>query len=147
MVSGKVTVLNQVGIHLRPAERFCTKALEFSSKITICKGPLPSIFYCLKEQNFYEILIESFISSERTSDVTLEGKQDGYTYERGSSQKAYEVMVQGIQKDLNKLSVQKLNPHIDVERLTKGSLMLVLHLFHHILISFLPHTLHKHLIH
>ncbi len=38
MVSGKVTVLNQVGIHLRPAERFCTKALEFSSKITICKG-------------------------------------------------------------------------------------------------------------
>ena len=38
MVSAKVTILNEVGIHLRPAERFCTKALEFSSKVTICKG-------------------------------------------------------------------------------------------------------------
>lgn len=38
MVSAKVTVLNQVGIHLRPAERFCTKALEFSSRIYLCKG-------------------------------------------------------------------------------------------------------------
>lgn len=38
MVSTKVTILNQVGIHLRPAERFCTKALEYSCKITIRKG-------------------------------------------------------------------------------------------------------------
>lgn len=71
-----------------------------------------------------QLEIERLVSQKfyfKASDVTLEGKQDGYRYERGNSQKTYEVMVQGMQKDLNKLSVQKLNPHIEVERLTKGN--------------------------
>lgn len=55
------------------------------------------------------------------SDVELEGKQDNYTYEQARSQKTYEVIVQGMQKDLNELSIQKLRPHVDVEGLKKGS--------------------------
>jgi len=37
MVSEKTVVLNQVGIHLRPAKNFCAEALKYQCQINICK--------------------------------------------------------------------------------------------------------------
>lgn len=38
MVSTSLVVLNRVGLHMRPAERLCTEALNYKCKINICKG-------------------------------------------------------------------------------------------------------------
>lgn len=38
MVSAELVVLNQVGLHMRPAKYLCTAALEYKCKIYICKG-------------------------------------------------------------------------------------------------------------
>ena len=37
MISGKVTIKNPTGLHLRPAGLFCKTAMEFKSKITVYK--------------------------------------------------------------------------------------------------------------
>lgn len=38
MVSVSLVVLNRVGLHMRPAERLCTEALNYKCKVNICKG-------------------------------------------------------------------------------------------------------------
>ena len=38
MVSGKVIIKNQTGLHLRPAGLFCKTAMQFGAKITIEKA-------------------------------------------------------------------------------------------------------------
>ncbi len=37
MVNGKVKIKNPTGLHLRPAGLFCKTAMQFESKITVCK--------------------------------------------------------------------------------------------------------------
>ena len=37
MVSDKVVIKNPTGLHLRPAGLFCKTAMQYKSKITVCK--------------------------------------------------------------------------------------------------------------
>ncbi len=64
----------------------------------------------LVSQNFYF----------RASDVALNGKKESYHYGREEKQKLYTVTLLAMQKVLDTLTIEKLNPHIEAEALEKG---------------------------
>lgn len=56
----------------------------------------------------------------KSSDVELKGEHSEYHYKRQEKQKVYTVTVFAAKQVLGTLSIQKLNPHVDVSGLKKG---------------------------
>lgn len=70
-----------------------------------------------------QIDIEKLVSQNfyfRASDVELLGKEEQYHYEREEKQKLYTLTLLATQQVLDALTVQELNPHVDVSDLGKG---------------------------
>ena len=88
MVNGTVRIKNPTGLHLRPAGLFCKTAMQFDSKITICKktkyedvtanakSVLSVLGACIKSGDEIEIICEGSDEEQALKGMT-ELVQDG----------------------------------------------------------------------
>lgn len=90
MLSGKVVVINKVGLHLRPAGYLCKIAMKYPCKIEIntnnrtvnAKSVLGVLSACIKSEDEIEIVCDGEKENEALSELIHAVETDFVDYDK-----------------------------------------------------------------